>query len=298
MAATRSLVLLSIVGVLGAAARDVPANVLSFYNSLKAGGACSNPLETGFRDTDGGPDTFSYCGDHLADFGIVYITGTGGALANMDIDCDGAQAGDGRCGNSDDIQSQTAFKDVVASYGAGIDDLNANVHPFVVFGNDGSAPGWTNFDPQEYGIEPLSLMAVVCGDQLMYGVWGDTNGDDDPDPLVGEASLSLATACFGNSMTGDNGHDTEDVLYIGFTGAGAVPGADGADWAAASFAAFESSIAALGDQLVAKIGSTSGGSTTTTGMGCSWDGHCAGAPCGDENDCSDDLVCKRGLCAA
>ncbi|RVD86087.1 uncharacterized protein DFL_004381 [Arthrobotrys flagrans] len=33
---------------------------------------------------------------------------------------------------------------------------------------------------------------------------------------------------------------------------------------------------------------------TTT---CSWEGHCAGATCKDENDCSDDLVCKSGRCA-
>ncbi|KAK6348736.1 hypothetical protein TWF718_006523 [Orbilia javanica] len=30
---------------------------------------------------------------------------------------------------------------------------------------------------------------------------------------------------------------------------------------------------------------------------CSWEGHCAGAACKDENDCSDDLVCKSGRCA-
>ncbi|KAK6502108.1 hypothetical protein TWF481_009916 [Arthrobotrys musiformis] len=29
---------------------------------------------------------------------------------------------------------------------------------------------------------------------------------------------------------------------------------------------------------------------------CSWQGHCAGAVCTDENDCSDDLVCKNGRC--
>ncbi|KAF3090164.1 hypothetical protein TWF569_007239 [Orbilia oligospora] len=33
---------------------------------------------------------------------------------------------------------------------------------------------------------------------------------------------------------------------------------------------------------------------TTT---CSWEGHCIGAPCKDENDCSDDFVCKSGSCA-
>ncbi|KAK6522849.1 hypothetical protein TWF281_002280 [Arthrobotrys megalospora] len=42
--------------------------------------------------------------------------------------------------------------------------------------------------------------------------------------------------------------------------------------------------------------------TTTAGNPpantCSWEGHCAGAICATENDCSDELVCKNGRCAA
>lgn len=112
----------------------------------------------------------SYCGDHLNDYGIVYLQSTGGRLANMDIDCDGIQGGpadDGRCGDSSDTQSITAFADTVASYGTGQQDLDANAHPYVVFGNDGSKPGWKTFDPQSVGVEPLSVMAVVCNNQLV-----------------------------------------------------------------------------------------------------------------------------------
>ena len=82
----------------------------------------------------------------------------------------------------------------------------------------------------------------------MYGVWGDTNGNDGP-PLVGEASLSLATACFGHEMNGNNGHEEADVLYIAFKGKDAVPG-DSADWKADNYDDFESSIQDLGDRLV------------------------------------------------
>lgn len=88
----------------------------------------------------------------------------------MDIDCDGTQgsaADDGRCGNSGDTQSITSFADTVKGYGKGINDLDANIHPYVVFGNVGSKQGYTSFDPQKYGIEPLSVMAVVCGDKLV-----------------------------------------------------------------------------------------------------------------------------------
>ena len=98
---------------------------------------------------------------------VIYLHGNGKQLANMDIDCDGQQGGageDGRCGSSGDTQSQTSFKDTIIDYKVGISDLNAKVHTYVVFGNDGTSP---SFDPQKYGIEPLSVMAVVCGNKLV-----------------------------------------------------------------------------------------------------------------------------------
>ena len=88
----------------------------------------------------------------------------------MDVDCDGEQNGrgdDGRCESSQDTQSITSFQWIIERYNKGINDLNANVHPYVVFGNEGTKSGWKTFDPQEYGIEPLSVMAVVCGDKLV-----------------------------------------------------------------------------------------------------------------------------------
>lgn len=119
----------------------------------------------------------------------------------------------------------------------------------------------------------------------IYGIWGDENGDDGAHPMVGEASISLATACYGTGITGNNGHDQDDVLYIAFPGSAAVPGASGANWAAGSYASFESSITALGDRLVANIGTTGGGGTTPPPT-CSWAGHCAGKwySCGEWSD--------------
>lgn len=72
-------------------------------------------------------------------------------------------------------------------------------------------------------------------------------------------------------MNGNNGHDENDVLYIAFPGADAVPGPDGAKWNAASFEEFEASITGLGDKLIARIGGGvpgnggGGGNGTTTG---------------------------------
>lgn len=100
----------------------------------------------------------------------MYLQGAGGALADMDIDCDGIQKGpgdDGRCGSSSDTQSQTSFMDTLQGYGQGVKDLNAYVHPYVVFGNVGSKAGFNNYDPKKNNIKPLSLMAVVCGDKMV-----------------------------------------------------------------------------------------------------------------------------------
>lgn len=93
----------------------------------------------------------------------------------MDIDCDGTQnepsssANDGRCGSSSDTQGITSFADTIKDYDAGISDLNPYIHPYVVFGNsaDRDTAGYATFDPTQYGIEPLSIMAVVCNKQVV-----------------------------------------------------------------------------------------------------------------------------------
>lgn len=155
----------------------------------------------------------------------------------------------------------------------------------------------------------------------IFGVWGDENGDDggSGQAMVGEAAISTATLCFGDSVTGDNGHTDLDVLYIAFNGMDAVPGAKGADWGATSPEDFQSSLESLGSTLLERIGSSGGGSGSSGGSGttCEWEGHCAGrfdfalrslfddkanmrvgASCSSENDCSDVLICVSGVCAS
>ncbi|KAH8901052.1 family 75 glycoside hydrolase [Thozetella sp. PMI_491] len=328
MPASATAILVAALAI-GASALSVPTNVRNLYNSIKAQGSCSSAhtLASGFWSTEGSGASYSYCGDHLADYNIIYLQGPSGQFVNMDIDCDGTQGGvgdDGRCGSSKDTQSITSFQDTVSSYNKGVNDLNAFVHPYVVFGNAGSRNGFKTFDPQAYGVQPLSIMAVVCGDKMFYGIWGDENGDDGDHPMVGEASISMATACYGTTVNGDAGHDENDVLYIAFPGSKAVPGANGAKWSASSFTEFHNSIQSLGDSLVAGIGGTTTtprSSTTSTASTaktsstkasstssippsitnvatCSWAGHCAGATCTDENDCSDDLICISGVCGS
>ncbi len=62
------LVLLStLLGAASVTARDIPSNVQSFYDSVKAKGTCSNKLATGFYSKDDGPNSmFNYVPFSLA----------------------------------------------------------------------------------------------------------------------------------------------------------------------------------------------------------------------------------------
>jgi chitosanase len=241
-------------------AKNVPSVLKALYSKARSGGdcTCADALQTGFYNTEWSGGHTTYCTKYLPTGKGFYLKGPGSDLANMDIDCDGEQSGDdGRCKSSTDTQGQTRWglKHLEKHR---VRDLNANIHPYVVLGNEGSYS--PTFDPRTVGVEPLSIVAVVCGDELVYGVWGDTNGDDNEHPMVGEASLALATSCYGSSISGNSGHDEADVLYIAFAGKEAVPAR--AKWDADSYEAFEESITAQGDKLVAQL---FGDKSTATG---------------------------------
>lgn len=79
-------------------------------------------------------------------------------LADMDVDCDGANNARGKCANDPTGQSITAFQDEVSTFG--IKDLDANLHSYVILGTK-------RFDPRDVGVESLSVVAVVCNNQLV-----------------------------------------------------------------------------------------------------------------------------------
>jgi chitosanase len=234
-----------------AASRQIPQNVKSFYDTWKVcrsvlgfaniltygqGKSCSNPLSPAY---DVGVDQKSrnsvYCMNKTSN--VVFVKNQNGGFADMDIDCDGAGKGQGGC-----------------SDGA-VSDLDTNKHTFVVLSNfvsnDASGDNRKPFDIQSVGVNPLSIVAIVCGGQMFYGVYGDQNGG----VVTGEASLSLGKLCFPNEgLSGNMGHGATDVLYLAFPGAKAP---SGASWTAKDAKTFEASLAAEGDKLVARIGKTS-----------------------------------------
>ncbi|GMF75065.1 unnamed protein product [Aspergillus oryzae] len=218
--------ILAVALVTGATAYDLPDNLKQIYEKHK--GKCSKVYQKGF--TNGGHSdgkSFEYCGD-IEGAIFMHSSAKGGQYTNMDVDCDGANNSAGKCSNDPSGQGVTAFKDEVKKFG--IPDLDANLHPYIVFGNEEHSP---QFKPQKYGMEPLSVMAVVCNGKL--------------------ASLSMAELCFPEEKPdGDHGHDDNDVLYIGFTGKDAVPGKS-ANWKAKKTEDFEDSIKSIGDKLVAGL---------------------------------------------
>jgi hypothetical protein len=76
---------------------------------------------------------------------------------------------------------------------------------------------------------------------------------DDGKPLIGEASISLAKASYGDDMNGDSGHENDDVLYIAFPGSVQDTVHKHANWAARSLDDFEGSIEVVGDKLIASL---------------------------------------------
>ena len=182
----------------------------------------------------------------------------------MDIDCDGVDDKAGDCSNDPSGYGETAFKYTVQSYG--IRDLNANTHPYVVF----NEPPF--FNPEKYGMKPLSVMAVVCNDQVVSLVFISAEliklhvdrtlsppvvrrlGRHKPGAKDWRDIHFPCSALLSNEhLNGSYGHGDKDVLYIGFTGDEAVPGKNGANWKAKNVREFEDSIKGLGDKLVARL---------------------------------------------
>ncbi|KAJ5248759.1 hypothetical protein N7468_000210 [Penicillium chermesinum] len=195
-------------------------------------------------------------------------------VADMDVDCDGI---DYKCQGNQDGQSQTNF-------GA----LAAYEVPWIVL-PDQFASAYSSVIPGN------NIAAVICNGKMFYGIYGDSNGDT-PE-VIGEASWLMARTCFpGDNLNGNAGHGAVDVTYIVFTGSSAVlPSSAVSTNYITDFTTLRSKGDSLVNSLVKNLGLSGGGSG---GGSCSWAGHCAGATCTTENDCSDDLVCVNGKCAS
>ncbi|RAL15906.1 glycoside hydrolase family 75 protein [Aspergillus homomorphus CBS 101889] len=208
-------------------------------------------------------------------------------VADMDVDCDGI---DYKCKGNGDGQPQT-------NWGA----LAAYEVPFIVI-PDKFLTANTDLLPGN------NVVAVICNGKMYYGILGDSNGDD-PE-VTGEASWLMARTCFPDEgLNGDNGHAAVDVTYIVFTGKDAVLPSSALG---KNYLTNFTTLRSMGDKLMGALASHLGSTPTKTASAtksaasptdtdtntCSWSGHCEGATCSSDDDCSDDLVCDSGSCSS
>jgi hypothetical protein len=120
--------------------------------------------------------------------------------ADMDIDCDGQETEQCNPETDPNFQDDTAFH---TSDGR---PLDAAKTPFVV------VPGKSDiWDYSESGIEGGSVVAVIEGDEVVYGAVGDVG----PKTAIGEASYANAEA-LGIDPDPATGGAESGVTYIAF----------------------------------------------------------------------------------
>ncbi|EIT79551.1 fungal chitosanase of glycosyl hydrolase group 75-domain-containing protein [Aspergillus flavus] len=211
-------------------------------------------------------------------------------IADMDVDCDGLNHG---CKGNPDGQKET-------NWGA----LSAYEVPFIVIPQE-------FLDANKGTLKGNAVAAVICNGKMFYGIFGDSNGDSPQ--VTGEASWLMARTCFPEEdLNGNKGHTAADVTYIVFTGDKAVLPSSALN---KNYITNFDTLRSMGDSLVGALAKNlnlggGGGNPPTTltttsipeptgGSGsCSWPGHCAGATCSSNDDCSDDLACQNGKCAS
>jgi hypothetical protein len=122
--------------------------------------------------------------------------------ADMDVDCDGKRTA--ACNETTDpwFQNQTSAVDSKGGW------LDAAALPYVVIPLPSS-----RFDYSAHGIQLGSVVAVIYGGKVAYGVFGD----EGPEDIIGESSYAMA-ASLGIDPDPANGGTDGPVTYIVFTG--------------------------------------------------------------------------------
>ncbi|GAA6013139.1 hypothetical protein JCM10207_006183 [Rhodosporidiobolus poonsookiae] len=226
---------------------DPPSALVDFHSKVGYEGSleCTDgevldSRDGGYKTNGEGEDGTHYCGDKKESPSYIWWE------SNMDIDCDGAPSATGICVSDGSYQSQTAFTDDSGN------PIDASTVQYVVIDQD------DNFDPTSFGVQPLSVVAVVCGKggKMTFGVWADTNAIGS----MGEASVTFGRVCFGEVINGNSGHGPADVLYIAF------PGSE-ADTVPSSLGSDEDKLFTLGQKLVAGVFGDSGGGSSSSSSG-------------------------------
>jgi glycosyl hydrolase group 75 (putative chitosanase) len=155
--------------------------------------SCQQVSDGKFRIDQGAPATVPICG----------LKGAVFWKADMDIDCDGKPSP--QCNKKTDPMFE-AMTSAVDSKG---EWLNAAELPWV------TVPIRSRrFDFKRAGLVFGSVIAAIYNGRVVYGVFGDENGDG----IIGEASYAMAAALGIDPDPREGGVDPRAVTYIAFTG--------------------------------------------------------------------------------
>ena len=149
---------------------------------------------TRFRSDSGTAKTIPVCG----------LSGAVWWKSDLDVDCDGGLSS--TCKNDPDYQSGTAASDSKGK------PLNASTLPYVVIPQSSNG-----FNYKTAGLKMGSVVAVVHGSKVAYGILGDVG----PAGVIGEASYAMAQQ-LGLNPSPTSGGAESGVTYVAFTGASAV----------------------------------------------------------------------------
>jgi hypothetical protein len=161
--------------------------------------AACNEVSTGNYTTDADPGL-------PANIPICGLKGAVFWKADLDVDCDGKQSAP--C----NLQTDGAYQPETSATDSNGDPLDAATLPYVVVPLPSS-----RFDYGAAGLALGSVIAVIYGGQVRYGVFGD----EGPKEIIGEASYAMAQSLGINPDPSVGGTDS-GVTYIAFTGSGAV----------------------------------------------------------------------------
>jgi hypothetical protein len=148
--------------------------------------------------------TYPDPGSMVPDVPICAMKGAVYFYSDMDIDCDGRDAG--ACPGPD----PSYYPDTAFHNNAGM-PLAAAITPYVVLPSDFASPG---LDKSNGG----NVIAVLYNGKLTYAVFGDTG----PTNLIGEASYACAQS-LGINPNPATGGVGSGVTYIVFVGANTAP---------------------------------------------------------------------------
>jgi hypothetical protein len=123
--------------------------------------------------------------------------------ADLDIDCDGEPS------DICNVDTDPAFQPDTAARSSTNEPLDATLVPYVVIPSVSE-----RYDFTKAGLEMGSVVLIIHGDKIAYGILGDTG----PDQIIGEASYKMAQLLGIDPDPATGGSSATNILFVAFKG--------------------------------------------------------------------------------